>query len=153
MKFVPMSKSRYAAFERASIEGYAQSNVESGRWDESDAMARAASAHHELLPNGLNTEHHHLFDLCADGEKVGMLWVYTEPETEVASAYIYDIEIESEHRGRGLGKEAMRALEDWCHERNVKRIELNVFAFNKTAIRLYEGLDYQATNFKMQKDL
>ena len=155
MKLLPMRKSRYARFERASISGYARDKVESGTWEEVEAMALAKREHDELLPQGLKTEHHHLFELSVDSEFVGVIWVYTDtnPHTVTPSAYIYDIEIDAEYHRMGYGRQAMLALEQWCLERDIRRIALNVFAYNRPAVRLYEGLDYRATNFRMQKDL
>ena len=60
---------------------------------------------------------------------------------------------EQAYRGKGYGKQAMLALEQWCMQEGLRRIALNVFAFNKTAIGLYESLGFQATNFQMKKDL
>jgi ribosomal protein S18 acetylase RimI-like enzyme len=148
-----MRKSRYAEFERAAISGYAKDKVESGTWEEVEAMALAKREHDDLLPKGLQTEHHHLFELSVDSEFVGTIWVYTTLDTVIPSAYIYDIEIDAEYHRMGYGKQAMLALEDWCMDRDIRRIALNVFAYNRPAVRLYEGLDYQATNFRMQKDL
>ena len=138
---------------QASIRGYAESNVESGRWDASDAMEKSERSFERDLPDGLATPNHFIFELFVDDDYVGYLWVFVELEDAVPNAYIYDIEILSEQRGKGFGKQAMQVLEAWRKERNIQRTGLNVFAFNRTAISLYEGLGFQTTNFKMQKDL
>ena len=153
MKLLPLDASRYEAWMQASIRGYAESNVESGRWDASDAMENSERSYVDLLPEGLATPNHYIFELFVGDDYVGFLWVFVEPEGAVPSAYIYDIEIVAEQRGKGFGKQAMQAVEPWCKERGIQRVGLNVFAFNKPAIGLYEGLGYQMTNFKMQKDL
>ncbi len=153
MKLVPMSKARYAVFKRDAIRGYAQAKVDAGIWDELDALDLAQRDHDALLPHGLKTSDHHLFELLVDGESVGVLWVHTSPDSVIPGAYIYDIEIDAEYYRMGYGRRAMLALEDWCAERKLRRIELNVFAANRPAIRLYEGLDYRPTNFSMQKNL
>ena len=45
--------------------------------------------------------------------------------------------------GKGLGKEAMRLILDYgFNELNFYGIHLNVISYNKTAIRLYEGLGF-----------
>ena len=137
----------------ASIRGYAEQNIESGRWDASDAMEKSRQSYEDLLIDGLDTPNHFVFELFTDDEYLGFLWVFVEPEGAVPSAFIYDIEIVEEQRGKGFGKQAMQALEPWCKERKILCIGLNVFAFNKPAIALYEGLGYQTTNFKMQKEL
>ncbi len=153
MKLTPLDTSRYEAWMRESIRGYAESNVESGRWDASGAMEKSERSYAELLPDGLATPNHFIFELYVGDSYVGYLWVFVDPSAAVPSAFIYDIEIVVEQRAKGLGKQAMQALEPWCVERSLRRIALNVFAFNKPAIELYNGLGYQTTNFSMQKDL
>lgn len=50
---------------------------------------------------------------------------------------------EKQARGRGLGKEAMRFLEQEVLAAGGKRIELGVFEFNAPAIGLYEKMNYK----------
>ena len=152
MKLQALDQSRYEAWMEQSIRGYAESNIESGRWDASDAMEKSERSYVDLLPEGLATPNHSIFELFAAERYVGYLWVFIDPSAAVPSAFIYDIEILAEQRARGLGKQAMQALEPWCKARNLRRIALNVFAFNKPAVELYKGLGYQTTNFSMQKD-
>jgi ribosomal protein S18 acetylase RimI-like enzyme len=149
----PMACSRYEAWMQACIRAYAESNVESGRWDATDAMDKSEREHQGSLPEGLATPDHSVFELFVDSNYLGYLWVYADVTTAVHSAYIYDIEIVVEQRGKGFGKQTMLALEIWCKERNLQRIGLNVFTFNEAAIELYRGLGYETTNFRMQKDL
>jgi ribosomal protein S18 acetylase RimI-like enzyme len=153
IKLTPMAPSRYEAWMQESIRAYAESNVESGRWDATDAMEKSEREHLGYFPEGLATPDHSVFELFVDSNYLGYLWVYADVTTAVHSAYIYDIEIVAEQRGKGFGKQTMLALEVWCKERNLKRIGLNVFAFNSAAIELYRGLGYETTNFRMQKEL
>jgi ribosomal protein S18 acetylase RimI-like enzyme len=148
-----MASSRYEAWMLACIRAYAESNVESGRWDASGAIEKSEREHLGSLPEGLATPDHFVFELFVDSSYLGYLWVYADVTTAVHSAYIYDIEIVAEQRGKGFGKQTMLALEAWCKARNLKHIGLNVFAFNEAAIELYRGLGYETTNFRMQKEL
>ena len=148
-----MEPGRYEAWCQQSIRAYAEENVKSGRWDDSDAMERSEREFLGLLPNGLASPDHFIFELFYDSLYLGYLWVFIDPGAAVPSAFIYDIEIVAEQRGKGVGKATMRALEPWCKSLNLKRIALNVFAFNTAAIELYQGMGYQTTNFSMQKDI
>lgn len=50
---------------------------------------------------------------------------------------------EDSFKGSGLGKETMSLLMDYgFNELNFYRIQLNVISYNKTAIKLYEGLGF-----------
>ena len=54
-----------------------------------------------------------------------------------------------EHVGKGYGTDAMQVLVDFCfNEINLNRVKLNVFAFNKRAIRCY-----RKTGFKIEGTL
>ncbi len=57
------------------------------------------------------------------------------------------------HRRRGIGRQLMRAMEQWADERSIATIELNVYAFNDPAIRLYEELGYTVLSQRMEKKL
>jgi len=153
MKLKPMDGSRYEAWMQYSIREYANANIESGRWDAADAVDKAKCAHLEQLPDGLDTTDHYVFELFNDEKYLGYLWVFVDTSAAVPSAFIYDIEIITGERGKGLGKLAMLALENWCKNRGIQRLGLNVFAFNEQAIKLYQGLGFRATNYQMQKDL
>ena len=148
-----MDPDRFEAWSQQSVRAYAEENVKSGRWDDSEAMERSEREFMEQLPDGLATPDHFMFELFFESEYIGYIWVFINPGAAVPSAFIYDIEIVAEQRGKGFGKATMRALEPWCKALNLKRIALNVFAFNTTAIELYQGMGYQTTNFSMQKDI
>lgn len=153
MKLKPMDESRYDAWMQYSIREYASANVDSGRWDAADGLEKARHTLQELLPKGLDTADHYIFELYVDADCLGYLWVFVDTSAAVSGAFIYDIEIITEERGKGLGKLAMQALENWCKDRGIQRLGLNVFAYNEPAIKLYQGLGFKATNYQMQKDL
>ena len=101
MTLTPLDTSRYDTWMRGSICGYAESNVESGRWDASDAMEKSEKSYRDLLPDGLATPDHHIFELFSGGVYVGYLWVFVDAKAAVPCAFIYDIEIVAEQRGKG----------------------------------------------------
>ena len=59
----PMTQEGYAAFAAAANAGYAQDNTTSGRWSADDAQANASAEFAQLLPQGLETPNHFLFDI------------------------------------------------------------------------------------------
>lgn len=50
---------------------------------------------------------------------------------------------ENQNRGKGIGKDAMRLLENQCKELGYETIELGVFSMNHRAIGLYKSLGYE----------
>ena len=57
------------------------------------------------------------------------------------------------YRRQGMGQALMLAAEDWARSLNANRIQLNVFAFNRSAQALYEDLGYEITRYTMEKPL
>lgn len=51
---------------------------------------------------------------------------------------------ETDNRGKGYGKEALKLLLDFAfNEINLHRVQLNVFSYNKEAIKLYEKVGFK----------
>jgi ribosomal protein S18 acetylase RimI-like enzyme len=147
----PMAADRFVEWREQEILEYARDKVEAGVWPEDGAMAASAAEIASLLPDGLQTEGHDLFVGVSEGAEVGQVWLFTDPEARVRETFIYEISIDEQHRGRGLGRALLAAAESWCAEHGVAVVRLNVFAFNKTAIKLYESSGFTATNLNMMK--
>jgi ribosomal protein S18 acetylase RimI-like enzyme len=56
--------------------------------------------------------------------------------------------VRGDYRGRGLGTTLLRAAIGMAHEKGLERIELEVFASNAPAIRLYEELGFMTEGVK-----
>ncbi|WP_082235533.1 GNAT family N-acetyltransferase [Halobacillus massiliensis] len=50
---------------------------------------------------------------------------------------------EPEGQGKGIGRKAIKHLEEQIYQNGYKRIELGVFEFNKRAFTLYKNLGYE----------
>lgn len=51
--------------------------------------------------------------------------------------------VPEEHRGKGLNKLIMDALINWCRERNVHELRLDVYNTNDPAIKAYEKAGFK----------
>lgn len=71
----------------------------------------------------------------------------------VRFARIGTIGVDESMRGRGIGTELMRRAERTAREKGAVEIRLNVFAFNRHAITLYEDLGYEARSQSMAKSI
>lgn len=148
-----MTPQIYEAWVARSTAEYAQAHVDAGNWDADGSLEKARAQFHELLPEGLATEGHHLWSLRdADGNHVGVLWVGPRPNVPRA-LFIWDIEIEPESRGHGFGEAALATLHDWAREQGYERVGLHVFGSNDVARRLYLRSGYVETNVQMEKRL
>ena len=58
------------------------------------------------------------------------------------NAYL-TLSVRSSHRGRGIGTQLLHAAEEFGKARNIRRLELEVFAKNENAVRLYERVGYE----------
>ena len=56
---------------------------------------------------------------------------------------IGDIIIEDSFRKKGFGKALIAKVKIWCKEKNVKRIELNVFAENNSGHEFFKQIGFQ----------
>jgi GNAT superfamily N-acetyltransferase len=57
------------------------------------------------------------------------------------------------YQRRGMGRRLMHAVEQWSADHSIATIELNVYAFNHPAIRLYEELGYHVLSQRLEKKL
>lgn len=148
---------RYPAWTAASIKEYAAANVRSGRWNPDEAPQKAAEAYKALLPNGLDTPDHYIYEVQGEvgGKTVaaGHVWLWINTKIVPKKGYIYDIAMSAEHRGMGFGKAAMLAIEAKAKELGAAAIGLHVFAYNENAHALYKKLDYAYVGHMMEKSL
>lgn len=67
--------------------------------------------------------------------------------------FIEDIVVDSKFRRKGIGKKLYNYLLDEAKKEHIDAIELNVWAFNSSAINFYESLGMSMKNMKMEKIL
>lgn len=146
-----MPEDYFAAWSQRLIVEYAREKVEAGVWTEEHALELSKAEQATILPDGMRTTGHDLFVGVVDGEIVGNLWLFTDPQQPVRDTFIYDIEINESHRGKGLGRALLEAAESWCAEHGSKSVRLNVFGPNTTARALYESAGYELTSMHMMK--
>jgi ribosomal protein S18 acetylase RimI-like enzyme len=143
----------------SSVAAYAEENVASGRWPREGALERSRADFEVLLPQGLATPNHFVFEIMARNvgadscTPVGVLWFAVEERHGVRSAFVYDVEIKTEFRRQGHARRAFQALELLVRELGLASIGLHVFAHNPGAQALYESLGYRVNSLNMTKHL
>ena len=152
-KLIPMTQPEYEAFLEHLIPDYAADNVRAGYWDESEALEKSRKETESLLSQGLQSKDHHLFTLYDGDQAVGIIWLKANVDRPVKSGFIFDVEIKEEFRGKGYGKQIMLLIEEKARELELKSIGLHVFAYNKVAKNLYEGIGYEVSSLNMIKKL
>jgi len=152
-KLVPMTQSGFDAFLDRMIPGYASENVRAGHWSEDEALEKSRKQIESLLPHGLQTKHHHLYNLYDGDTAVGVVWLRAELDRPIKRGFLFYVEVNAEFRGRGLGKQAMLLMEETARGLGIKQIALHVFGNNDVARNLYEQMGYKISSMNMFKDL
>ena len=79
-----------------------------------------------------------------EGRLVGMAHVAPSPRLRRKHAGAIGISVHAAWQGKGVGKELMRAIVDLADNwLNLTRLELEVYADNEAAIRLYERFGFE----------
>ena len=152
---VPMSPDAYVGYLSAAIAGYAQDNVDSGRWPAEGALARSKADFEHSLPQGLQTTDNYLYEIksAVSGPTAGYIWFAVEEKHGLKSAFVYDVEIKPEFRRQGHAAAAFAALERLVCELGLSSVGLHVFAHNAGTQALYRKLGYAVTSVNMLKHL
>lgn len=149
---VPMDPERIPGWHAAGDAEYVRSRVAAGE-PQALAEANAALWSERLFPNGVAGEGQLVFDIVADGNTVGTLWIGRQWDTPPDRWWVWDIEIDAAHRGRGFGRTAMELAEVTAREAGASVLGLNVFGYNTVARTLYLDLDYREVSISMEKTL
>jgi GNAT superfamily N-acetyltransferase len=106
--------------------------------------------HHDACPN--------VFAPAAEPERDHGLW-NAFLKTDGARIYIAESNgqalgmVTAPARGQGIGKELMATVETWARSQGVTDIRLNVWDFNRRAIKLYEEIGFNTRSRIMSKVL
>jgi ribosomal protein S18 acetylase RimI-like enzyme len=149
----PMRAEVFAAYLDSSVAGYAQDNIDAGRWPAEGAVERSRADFDDSLPQGLATPDNYLFEIQdgALGATVG--WFAVVVKHGLRSAFVYDLEVKSEYRRQGHAKRAFEALEARVTTLGLTSIGLHVFGHNPGAQSLYSQLGYTVTGINMIKQI
>jgi RimJ/RimL family protein N-acetyltransferase len=91
--------------------------------------------------------HNHTFLMYLGDQLVGEMDYQIDPKhlykKEPGTAWIGIIIGEESARGKGIGQQALQYLEEEIRKQGLRRIELGVFEFNTSAMKLYQKAGYQ----------
>ncbi|MDH2906141.1 MAG: GNAT family N-acetyltransferase [Methanomassiliicoccales archaeon] len=152
---LPLSPPEFDDYLNDSIRNYAAEKVRAGTWTEAGADVLSKEAFDQLLPQGLDTEHQHLYSIVdeASRNKVGMVWIGVKDRSPVPGAWIWDIIIYEQYRRRGYATETLHALDRLLQTMNIDSLSLHVFGHNAGALSLYEKNGFRPTDITMTKKI
>ena len=147
----PMIASEFSAYQGYFVQDYAQEIMDNYGHSNLVAIKMAKAAIEASFPEGITEENEELLciELGESNQLVGYLWRMINPEEN--SCFISDFYILPEQRSKGLGKLALKALEDALKPLEIGQIKLRVAYQNKRAADLYQAAGYTITGINMSK--
>lgn len=140
---------RAAMLDRLTDDFVAEVAAAGGDEERARTQTEAESAR-AFPADGADTGHR-FFEVIADGEGVGHVWVGPASSGREGHWWVWSVEIDAAHQGRGLGRRAMELAEEYVRGVGATRMGLNVFGENAVARRLYESLGYGIDSLAMSK--
>ncbi|OPF79946.1 N-acetyltransferase [Streptomyces antioxidans] len=152
----PLTAADYPAWQAHERDRYVAELAARGL-TRRQAETKADTDQASLLPQGPDTPAALLRVLAHGGTDVGTIWIALregEPDAaESGEAYVYAVEVAEEHRGHGHGRTLMLAAERASLASGARSLGLYVFGDNTPALRLYESLGYESTEYQLYKPL
>lgn len=149
-----MTESEFKAYADFTIRSFAS---ESPRF-RSVPIDQAFSAvseefHSKIVPNGVQTPGHFLWQIIVDQVHVGHLHL-GEPVRPVAKElFAWDFLIYEPYRRKGYARLAMIEAGKMLRNLGYVRVGLNVFGDNQAAIKLYESMGFHVSQVQMVREL
>ena len=152
---VPLQAGQFEAFVDAAATSHAEDSVASGRWPAQGSAQRAREELERLLPQGIATPDHYVFEIRAetDDQTLGFVWFGGLPRDASRIAFVFQLFIYPAHRRQGHGRAALLNVESFSRRLGFDAIALNVFGSNVGAQALYRSLGYAVTSLSMRKPL
>ena len=143
----PLPASGFPAWLEGAIARLADYLQASGRAAAAQALDQSRRTHGELLPLGLHSPGHQLFEILdPDGQAVGQAWLHLGP---TGRAHLYDLFIEPLRRREGHARRALQALLAEAARQGAGHLGLNVLAANEAALSLYRQLGFQVHSLQL----
>jgi ribosomal protein S18 acetylase RimI-like enzyme len=95
----------------------------------------------------------------ANGELAGYVTILNRVQSDdlddgdIEFGLIADLVVRQDFRGQGLGKDLMRAAENFAGENGVQWLRISVMAANQGARQLYASLGFDEIYIELEKEL
>lgn len=147
-----MSENEFTIYFEDKVERYSKVQSENVHEVSSeDPLSKARKQLYNLLPQGIETSNHHLYNIYEGDSLIGFVWIKVEKEKK--SAFLYEIFIFEEYRGKGFGTRVIKNVEEWLERKGIYYFKLHVFGSNKGARKLYEELGFEIAGINMLKTI
>lgn len=121
---------------------------EEGRWILATDTWRSVSEERRYLKTVLHHPDAAVLVALDDGRVVGRLSLSRDPHP--ASHHVADLGlmVAESHRRRGIGKRLLEEAVTWARGAGIRKLELHVFPWNESALRLYESFGFEREGFR-----
>ncbi|MEN3583704.1 GNAT family N-acetyltransferase [Streptomyces sp. ZYX-F-203] len=144
----PMTAPEFGPWLDGAMERYTRALTDQGM-SPAEASAKSALDHAAPREHGTEAEGMRFGVLESEGDRVATLWLGLRRD----AAHVFDVRVEDGRRGRGHGRATMLLAERLAVGAGQKALELNVFAGNTPAERLYDSLGYEPVTIHLAKPL
>ncbi|MDD3341581.1 MAG: GNAT family N-acetyltransferase [Bacilli bacterium] len=107
--------------------------------------------------NKMDKEYTGLFLAYSNDKPVGYIFGYMKFEAGDfvyhSTAHIDALYVTENYRKQGIAKALMQEFYTWCMQKDIKSVEIGVFAKNKQAFELYKNEDFEVTTYYLKKNL
>jgi RimJ/RimL family protein N-acetyltransferase len=79
----------------------------------------------------------------ADGHIAGLIGFQARQLPQERHVGMFGVSVDRRHRGEGIGSALISALLEWAPRNGITRVEVEAFAVNEGAIRLYERFGFE----------
>jgi len=148
-----MKEAYFSTFMDIAINDFANDKVENATWPKERALELAIEACNTLLPEGLQTKNHFLLNILLEENIAGFLWFAMEKDDLHTYAFLYQIYIYPDLRSKGIGEKAMEAFKIEAKAMKAETIWLHVFGHNKKAMKFYDRIGYDISDFTLRLKL
>jgi RimJ/RimL family protein N-acetyltransferase len=121
---------------------------EEGRWILATDTWRSVSEERRYLKTVLHHPDAAVLVALDDGRVVGRLSLSRDPHP--ASHHVADLGlmVAESHRRRGIGKRLLEEAVTWARGAGIRKLELHVFPWNESALRLYESFGFEREGYR-----
>jgi len=137
----PMTEEAFEHYFQDKIRRYTEVLSENIHEQGEEPSVKALKQLNNLLPKGIHTLNHSLFNIRLGNKEIGYVWLKIEEEKK--SAFLYEIYLLEEFRAKGYGTNTMKSIEELLQQKDIVYFKLHVFGSNTGARKLYEELGFE----------
>lgn len=150
-----LTESEFKEYREHLVSRFTEDSVTNGDWTEEEAKNVAEMQLKSILPEGVATPNHFIFSVFHQklNMAVGNVWIQIQNKGTVKKGILFDLTIFDMFKNKDFDKQTLQVSEEWLKTKQVKSLELHVYATNPSARKLYVDFGLTDFSFNMVKSL